>query len=83
MLRKTFDSVCESDWFHGLVTKSKSLETHEMRKPKLNLSYHEQDGVLLPNICISNQPEDEQPSGDTVAWRLLICGRIIQSGMLF
>ena len=29
-----------------------------MRKPKLNLSYHEQDGVLLPNICISNQPED-------------------------
>ena len=34
-----------------------------MRKPKLNLSYHEQDGVLLPNICISNQPEDEQPLG--------------------
>lgn len=34
-----------------------------MRKPNLNLSYHEQDGVLLPNICISNQPEGEQPLG--------------------
>lgn len=34
-----------------------------MRKPNLNLSYHEQDGVLLPNICISNQLEDEQPLG--------------------
>ena len=34
-----------------------------MRKPNLNLFYHEQDGVLLPNICISNQPEDEQPLG--------------------
>lgn len=34
-----------------------------MRKPKLNLSYHEQDGVLLPMICISDQPEDEQALG--------------------
>ena len=34
-----------------------------MRKPKLNLSYHEQGGVLLPNIRISDQPEDEQPLG--------------------
>ena len=45
------------------MTKSKSLEAHKMRKPNLNLSYHEQDGVLLPNICISNQPEDGQPLG--------------------
>ena len=30
-----------------------------MKKPKLNLSYHEQGGVLLPNIHISDQPEDE------------------------
>ena len=30
-----------------------------MGKPKLNLSYHEQGGVLLPNIHISDQPEDE------------------------
>lgn len=34
-----------------------------MRKPNLDLSYHEQDRVLLPNICISNQPADEQPLG--------------------
>ena len=34
-----------------------------MKKSNLNLSYHEQDGVLLPNICISDQPEDEQPLG--------------------
>lgn len=34
-----------------------------MRKPNLNLSYYEQGGVLLPNIRISNQPEDEQPLG--------------------
>ena len=34
-----------------------------MKKPNLNLSYHEQDGVLLPNIRISDQPEDEQPLG--------------------
>ena len=34
-----------------------------MRRPKLNLSYHEQDGVLLPNIPISDQPEDDSPLG--------------------
>ena len=34
-----------------------------MKKSNLNLSYHEQDGVLLPNICISDQPEDEQHLG--------------------
>ena len=34
-----------------------------MKKSNLNLSYHEQDGVLLPNICISDQTEDEQPLG--------------------
>lgn len=34
-----------------------------MEKPNLNLSYHEQDGVLLPNIRISDQPEDNQPLG--------------------
>lgn len=34
-----------------------------MGKPKLDLSYQEQDGVLLPNIHISDQPEDEQPLG--------------------
>ena len=54
---------CESDRFYGFVTKSKLLEAHEMKKSNLNLSYHEQDGVLLPNICISDQPEDEQPLG--------------------
>ena len=52
-----------------------------MKKSNLNLSYHEQDGVLLPNICISDQPEDEQPSEDTAAWRLLICARTTRSGM--
>ena len=34
-----------------------------MRRPKLNLSYYEQDGVLLPNIRISDQPEDDSPLG--------------------
>ena len=34
-----------------------------MKKPNLNLSYHEQDGVLLPNIQISNCAEDDCPLG--------------------
>lgn len=34
-----------------------------MKKPDFNLSYREQDGVLLPNIQISNHIEDDQPLG--------------------
>ena len=34
-----------------------------MKKPNLNLSYHEQDGMLLPNIQISNRAEDDCPLG--------------------
>ena len=34
-----------------------------MQKPNLNLSYHEQDGMLLPNIQISNRAEDDCPLG--------------------
>ena len=34
-----------------------------MERPNLKLSYHEQDGTLLPNIRISDQPEDDQPLG--------------------
>lgn len=34
-----------------------------MQKPNLNLSYHEQDGMLLPNIQISNCMEDDRPLG--------------------
>ena len=34
-----------------------------MKKPNLNLSYHEQDGMLLPNIQISNRAEDDRPAG--------------------
>ena len=34
-----------------------------MQKPNLNLSYHEQDGMLLPNIQISNCTEDDRPLG--------------------
>ena len=34
-----------------------------MKKPNLNLSYHEQDGMLLPNIQISNRAEDDYPLG--------------------
>ena len=34
-----------------------------MKKPNFNLSYHEQDGMLLPNIQISNCAEDDRPLG--------------------
>ena len=34
-----------------------------MKKPDLNLSYHEQDGMLIPNIQISNHAEDDRPLG--------------------
>lgn len=34
-----------------------------MQKPNLNLSYHKQDGMLLPNIQISNCTEDDRPLG--------------------
>ena len=34
-----------------------------MKKPNLNLSYHEQDGMLLPNLQISNCVEDDCPLG--------------------
>ena len=34
-----------------------------MQKPNLNLSYHEQDEMLLPNIQISNCAEDDRPLG--------------------
>ena len=34
-----------------------------MKKPGLNLSYHEQDGMLLPDIQISNHAEDDRPLG--------------------
>lgn len=34
-----------------------------MQKPNLNLSYHEQDGMLLPNLQISNCAEDDRPLG--------------------
>lgn len=34
-----------------------------MKKPDLNLSYHEQDGMLMPNIQISNHAEDDRPLG--------------------
>ena len=34
-----------------------------MQKPNLNLSYHEQDGMLLPNLQISNCVEDDCPLG--------------------
>ena len=34
-----------------------------MQKPNLNLSYREQDGMLLPNIQISNCMEDDRPLG--------------------
>ncbi len=34
-----------------------------MQKPNLNLSYREQDGMLLPNIQISNCAEDDRPLG--------------------
>lgn len=32
-----------------------------MKKPDLNLSYHEQDGILMPNIQISDYAEDDRP----------------------
>lgn len=47
-----------------------------MKKPNLNLSYHEQDGMLLPNIQISNRAEDDCPLGDMEGWRSPICARI-------
>lgn len=34
-----------------------------MKKPDLNLSYHEQDGILMPNIQISDYAEDDRPLG--------------------
>lgn len=34
-----------------------------MKKPDFNLSYHEQDGMLMPNIQISNHAEDGRPLG--------------------
>ena len=34
-----------------------------MKKTDLNLSYHEQDGMLIPNIQISNHAEDDRPLG--------------------
>lgn len=34
-----------------------------MRNPNLNLSYHEQDGILMPNIQISDYAEDDRPLG--------------------
>ena len=34
-----------------------------MQKPNLNLSYREQDGMLLPNIQISNCTEDDRLLG--------------------
>ena len=34
-----------------------------MQKPNLNLSYREQDGMLLPNSQISNCMEDDRPLG--------------------
>ena len=34
-----------------------------MQKPNLNLSYREQDGMLLPNIQIPNCMEDDYPLG--------------------
>lgn len=34
-----------------------------MQKPNLNLSYHEQDEMSLPNIQISNCAEDDRPLG--------------------
>ncbi len=34
-----------------------------MQKPNLNLSYREQDGMLLPNIQISNCTEDNRLLG--------------------
>ena len=80
-VKKDFLTECESDRFYGFVTKSKSLEAHEMKKSNLNLSYHEQDGVLLPNICILISRRTSSPSEDTAAWRLLICTRTTRSGM--
>lgn len=34
-----------------------------MKKPDINLSYHEKDGMLIPNIQISNHAEDDRPLG--------------------
>jgi uncharacterized protein YoaH (UPF0181 family) len=39
------------------------MEAHKMKKPDINLSYHEKDGMLIPNIQISNHAEDDRPLG--------------------
>ena len=47
-----------------------------MQKPNLNLSYREQDGMLLPNSQISNCMEDDRPLGHMGGWRSPICATI-------
>ena len=47
-----------------------------MQKPSLNLSYHEQDGMLLPNTQISTVRKMTARWGDMGGWRSLICATI-------
>lgn len=36
---------------------------HNMSKPNINLKYREQDGMMLPDLQISNSSEADQPLG--------------------
>lgn len=38
-----------------------------MNKPNINLKYKEQDGMLLPNLQISNSSEEDRPLGPAAA----------------
>ena len=49
------------------------MEAYEMQKPNLNLSYREQDGMLLPNIQFPTVQEMTARWGDMGGWRSLIC----------
>ena len=52
-----------------------------MSKPNINLKYREQDGMMLPDLQISNISEADQPWAGTAGWLWNTSERITRSDL--
>ena len=52
-----------------------------MNKPNINLKYREQDGMMLPDLQISNSSEADQPLGRYGRMALETSERITRSDL--
>ena len=54
-----------------------------MSKPNINLHYKEQEGMLLPDLQISNSNEADKPLAGTGGWRWNISRTTSRSDIRF